>query len=326
MNITSLGYVGIGAPDPKVWLEFATEIIGLMPARACAGEDWGLPAVPGSGPASGGSGIAEDGTVYLKMDERQWRVAVHPNQENLGIMYLGLEVQSKEDLEIAVAELKAAGVAVRLGSKDDARKRAVTGIAFCEDPVGNGIELFYGATVDHHFESPQGMKFLAGDLGLGHLNLLAPNLGDAQDFYTRVLGFKLSDYVRFGAADSANFYHCNARHHSVGLTRVGDIAGVHHMMFEVESYDNVCQCLERVQDAGITITSTLGRHVNDNMFSFYMSSPFGFEVEIGCDGVLVDENWSPYEFVEGDLWGHRGLDPEAIAKNLEALAKKQGVA
>ena len=170
-----------------------------------------------------------------------------------------------------------------------------------------------------------GMQFLAGDLGLGHLNLLAPNLAAAQDFYTRVLGFRLTDYVRFGEEDSANFYHCNARHHSIGLTRVGDIAGVHHLMLEVESYDNVCQCLERAQDAGITITSTLGRHVNDHMFSFYMSSPFGFEVEIGCDGRQVDENWSPYEFVEGDLWGHRGLDPESIAANLEKLSKKQGV-
>ena len=57
-----------------------------------------------------------------------------------------------------------------------------------------------------------------------------------------------------------------------------------------------------------------------------MSSPFGFEVEIGCDGRLVDEDWMPYEFVEGDLWGHRGLDPETIAENLEKLASKQGVA
>jgi hypothetical protein len=38
MDIRSLGYVGIGAPDPRVWLEYATDIIGLMPARACAGE------------------------------------------------------------------------------------------------------------------------------------------------------------------------------------------------------------------------------------------------------------------------------------------------
>jgi 3,4-dihydroxy-9,10-secoandrosta-1,3,5(10)-triene-9,17-dione 4,5-dioxygenase len=170
------------------------------------------------------------------------------------------------------------------------------------------------------------MSFLAGNLGLGHVNLLAAPLEQARDFYTRVLGFSLSDYIRFGDTDSANFFHCNARHHSLGLLKVGELTGVHHLMLEVQTYDMVCQCLERVQDAGITVTSTLGRHVNDNVFSFYMSSPFGFEVEIGCDGLLLDEHWTANEFVEGDLWGHRGLDPETIAENLAKLAQKQGVA
>ena len=74
------------------------------------------------------------------------------------------------------------------------------------------------------------------------------------------------------------------------------------------------------------MTSTLGRHVNDNMLSFYMSSPFGFEVEIGFDGRLIDNTWTANEFVEGDIWGHKFLDPETIEKNLASLAEKQGAA
>ena len=64
MSVRSLGYVGFNAPDPAVWLDYATNIIGLMPARACAGEDWGIPMMPDSGPKSGGRGTAEDGSVY----------------------------------------------------------------------------------------------------------------------------------------------------------------------------------------------------------------------------------------------------------------------
>ncbi|MEH6584403.1 MAG: VOC family protein [Halioglobus sp.] len=326
MKVKSLGYVGFGAPDPGTWLTYATEILGLMPARAYAGEDWGMPAIPGKGPTSGGSGIAPDGSVYLKMDDWQWRIAVHPNQENLGIMYLGLELGSELELADAVAELGAEGVKAVHGTQEQARARAVTGIAYTEDPMGNSIELFYGPTLDRNFQSPLGMSFRTGPLGLGHVNLLAAPLHQAQDFYTRVLGFGLSDYIRFGESDSANFFHCNDRHHSVGLLKVGELTGIHHLMLEVESCDMVCQCLERVQDAGINITSTLGRHVNDNTFSFYMSSPFGFEVEIGCDGLLLDEQWTAHEFVEGDLWGHRGLDPETITDNLAGLAEKQGAA
>ena len=324
MKVCSLGYVGFGAPDPSIWLEYATGIIGLMPARAYAGEDWGVPAVPGEGPASQGSGIAPDGSVYLKMDERQWRIAIHPDEDNRGVKYLGFDLQGKSELEQAVEELRSAGIEAQLGTSDQARSRAVTGIAYTEDPMGNSIELFYGPTTDGHFSSPLDVSFVAGSLGLGHVNLLAPNLAEAEEFYTRFLGFELSDYLRFGEGNSANFYHCNARHHNLGLLKVGDIRGIHHLMLEMQTFDMVCQCLERVQDAGIDITATLGRHANDRMFSFYMSSPYGFEVEIGCDGLLLDENWTPREFVEGDLWGHRNLDPYTISDNLEALAKKQG--
>lgn len=320
MPVRSLGYVGFGAPDPAAWLDYATNVIGLMPARACAGEDWGIPAIPGSGPSSAGSGTADDGSIYLKLDDWQWRIAVHPDTDNRGIRYIGLEVEDQADLESVVEALNAAGHEAGLGTREQADARSVTGIAHTEDPCGNAIELFYGPVIDRKFRSPLGMEFLAGPLGLGHINLLtAGRLEQAQHFYARVLGFDLTDYIFFGGGNVATFYRCNSRHHSMGLLKVGNAYGVHHLMLEVTSVDMVLQCLERVTDAGITITSTVGRHANDGMLSFYMRSPFGFEVEIGFDGRLIDDQWSANQFVEGDLWGHRGLDPETIAKNLAAM-------
>lgn len=320
MAVRSLGYIGFNAPDPAVWLDYATNIIGMMPARACAGEDWGIPMIPDSGPKSAGSGTADDGSVYLKIDDWQWRIAIHPHAEDRGIRYIGLEVESRIDLEAQVAKLQAAGHEARMGTDEEAQARSVTGIAHTTDPCGNALELFYGPVIDRKFVSPLGMEFLAGPLGLGHVNLLTSRfLEEAQDFYTRVLGFELTDYILFGGGNVANFYRCNARHHSIGLLKVERAIGVHHLMLEVTSIDMVLQCHERVTNAGINITSTLGRHANDRMLSFYMQSPFGFEVEIGFDGVLVDDSWSSNQFVEGDLWGHRGLDPESIAKNLAKM-------
>lgn len=322
MSIRSLGYVGFGAPDPAVWLDYATNILGLMPARACAGEDWGIPAIPGSGPKSAGSGIAEDGSIYLKMDEWQWRIAVHPDETNRGVRYIGLEVEDHADLEAFVDRLNAAGFSAEMGTTAQARQRAVTAIAHTTDPCGNAIELFVGPTIDRKFQSPLGMDFLAGHLGLGHINLITSDkLEAAQHFYTRILGFDLVDYIQFGGGNSANFYGCNPRHHSIGLLKVGNVVGIHHMMLEVTQVDMVLQCLQRVQDAGIHITSTIGRHVNDDMLSFYMRSPFGFEVEIGFGGRIIDETWTANEFVEGDIWGHRGLDPATIEKNLASAPR-----
>jgi len=323
MKVRGLGYVGFGAPNPKQWLDFGTKIIGAMPARALPGESWGMPMDPTSGPASKGCGIGEDGSVYLKFDEYQWRIAVHPHPTQRGILYIGFEMASGQDLEDAVKELHEAGFDARLGSLEEARHRSVTGIAFTQDPNGNNVELFYGPCKDYKFQSPVGAKFKTGDLGLGHMNLFVSDLIEVGAFYHQTLGFKLSDYIMFAPGLSANFFHCNPRHHTLGLTRVGDINGLHHIMFEMETSDMVGQALDRAMAAGIQITSTLGRHTNDNVMSFYMSSPFGFEVEIGCEGLLVDENWLPSEFCEGDVWGHKGLDPATITDTAKKITQHQ---
>lgn len=313
MKIRGLGYVGFSVPDPQEWLRFGIDVLGLMPARALAGEDWGTPASKDSGPASKGSGVAPDGTVYLKMDDWQWRMALHPGTA-AGVQYIGLELGSKQELEAAVDELRTAGQFAEMGSAEQARARSVSGIGYTRDPIGNSIELFYGPTLDRNFQSPHNMRFVTGDMGLGHLNLFVDPLDECQEFYTRILGFKLTDYMIFGPNMSANFYHCNPRHHSIGLTRIGEVNGLHHLMLEVEDIDDVGRCLDRAERAGIVITSTLGRHVNDRALSFYMRSPAGFEVEVGCHSVRIDEHWTPSQFVEGDVWGHKGLNPENVQK------------
>jgi 3,4-dihydroxy-9,10-secoandrosta-1,3,5(10)-triene-9,17-dione 4,5-dioxygenase len=317
MKIRGLGYIGVAATDPVACLRYATDILGLMPARAVAGEAWGTPAVPGSGPASGGSGIAADGTVYLKLDDWQWRIAVHPDTGRTGLLYMGFELDSELALEQAVAELSAAGYPAKIGERAQAEARAVAGIAYTSDPAGNAIELFWGPTLDRKFQSPKGMRFDTGDMGLGHVGLLVDRLKDCKDFYVRVLGFRLTDYIEFGPDMSANFYHTNPRHHTIGLMRVGPFNATHHLMLQASDIDQVGQCLERAEAAGTVITSTLGRHANDRMLSFYMRSPLGFEVEIGCEAIRVGDDWTPRAFVEGDIWGHKGLTAEAIQSSAQ---------
>jgi len=54
------------------------------------------------------------------------------------------------------------------------------------------------------------------------------------------------------------------------------------------------------------VVSTLGRHSNDQMVSFYMSTPSGFEVEYGWGGRLVDDAvWQVQRHDRGTLWGHK---------------------
>ena len=318
MQIRGLGYVGLQGPEPKEWLDFATNVCGLMPARAVPGEEWGMPGTDAPGPPSGGSGVAPDGSVFLKMDDWQWRIAVHPAPRP-GLRYLGLEVRGPEELEQAAREIGEAGLSVERAGDPELAARAVHGMLAVADPAGNRVELFHGVTRDRQFASPAGVsRFLTGALGMGHVVLLVPDLGKARAFYCDLLGFRLSDYVAFGPDQGVWFLHCNERHHTVALCRVGDFAALHHLLLEVGEIDDVGCAHDRAVAAGLPITTSLGRHANDRIFSFYMKSPFGFDVEIGTGGLLVDEHWTPNQFVEGDIWGHKGLTAEA----LESAAKQ----
>ncbi|MCP5395259.1 MAG: VOC family protein [Sphingomonadaceae bacterium] len=325
MAISSLGYIGITAHDPRQWLDLCTRDLGMMPARALPGESWGVPGDPADpGPKSAGCGVGPDGSVFLKMDEWQWRVAVHPADGAPGLAYLGFDADTKQGFEDLLSTLEAKGVDVEKCDGSQAAKRSVRELARLSDPAGNALEIFWGPTIDRKFISPHGHEFITGKLGFGHLNLFVSQLEACYDFYTEVLGFRLSDYliIDADAGLSANFLHCNPRHHTVALTRVGDVRGVHHIMFQMENLDQVGKALTRVVKAGWTITSTLGRHVNDRMLSFYFRGPSGFDIEIGCEGLLLDDSWTPNQFCEGDVWGHEGLTPEAIAEMASELERR----
>lgn len=316
MKIKSVGYIGIAAPEPKTWLQYGTEVIGMMPSRAIPGEGWG---VPQSGQEGNRSGLAQDGSVFLKMDDWQWRVAIHPSDDQRRLLYLGLEVEDQLALEALVAELDAQGINVRRGSDEEASSRAVSAIAYLQDPAGNNLELFYGPTKDYNFVSPcHGQQFVAGHLGIGHLNLFVDDLESNFDFYTRVLGFKLSDYIRMGPESALKFLRCNERHHSLALIGMKKVSGLQHLMFEMENIDDVGKTLDRAMQQEVKVSSSLGRHRNDGMLSFYMNSPSGFDVEIGCGCLLIDDSWTVNEFCEGDVWGHHGL-VEAVMASSESL-------
>lgn len=304
MKLHGLGYVGFTATDPAEWLPFGTGVLGMMPARAVPGESFGMPGSPP--PSSGGTGVGADGSVYLKMDDWQWRVGVHPG-EAPGLAYLGFPVADGAALGEAIAEVTAAGVDITGGTAEEAAARGVQGLAWLTSPAGTRVELFHGPVLDLNFVSPHGVEFLAGELGLGHVLLFVADMDANLDFYRNVLGFERSDFFAAGPGMSLHFLRCTPRHHSVGLIHVAPFDAVHHLMVEVCSLDAVGAALDRATDAGCTITSTLGRHVNDRTVSFYMKGPGGFEVEVGYDSVLCGEDWIDHEAIGGDPWGHHGL-------------------
>jgi catechol 2,3-dioxygenase-like lactoylglutathione lyase family enzyme len=107
-----------------------------------------------------------------------------------------------------------------------------------------------------------------------------------------------------------HFYHCNERHHSLAVARAPFElpAKMHHVMFEVNDRDDVGRAFDRAWSADLGIASGLGHHPNDGMFSFYVVSPAGFQVEVGYGGRRIGPDWNDnrrYDRISD--WGHQPL-------------------
>ena len=297
MGARSLGYVWIESADPSQWLSFGTEVLGLMVA----------PAMP------------EDGNVYLKVDERPYRFAIYKGEaERLALC--GWELADEADFEQTKSSLLSAGISFEQGSDDDRQTRKVRDLIRLQDPSGNTLELYWGADLDYaKFVSPCGIAGFEtgfnGDMGFGHAVLPCPKLSETHSFYKDILGFGDTDYMHFKFTDDPadpgqglHFMHVdNPRHHSLALYEdANNPVGCVHLMLEVLDVDEVGYCLDRVNEREIPVVSTLGRHTNDQMLSFYMATPTGFAMEFGCDGLQMDwEGYTPTVSTLPSLWGHK---------------------
>jgi biphenyl-2,3-diol 1,2-dioxygenase len=291
MTVRALGYIGIGVSDMAAWRSFAAGILGAQ-------VDDGT-----------------DGSLRLRFDARAWRIAIEPTGTD-DIAYAGWEVAGPQALAALITRIEATGIAVTRDDGALAAKRGVLDVASFTDPAGMRCELFYGATelTQHPLVSPAGVSgFVMGEQGLGHIVIGTPALAETLAFYRDVLGFGYSDHIAMpvgpGMTIPVQFMHCNARHHTYAFAPpppVPDAKKLIHFMVQVATIDDVGFALDRVMQAGVELAMTLGRHVNDQMLSFYAYTPSGFEIEYGWGARTVDRaTWLPARHTAISSWGHK---------------------
>lgn len=282
MSIRQFGYLGVGSARLDDWRGFATRQMGLQ--------------------------LVDDAESALtfRMDDRRQRLVVDRALAE-GEVCFGWEVADAAALDAIAARLEAAGVAVRRESAALADQRFVAALIAFRDPAGNRLEVFHGPMLaSEPFRPGRNLSgFLAGALGMGHAVLMSPDFDAMLAFYKDLLGFKVSDYINTPV--TACFLHVNPRHHSLALFKHGR-TGMHHLMMELYSLDDVGQSYDLAQAAD-RVAVTLGRHPNDYMTSFYMRSPVSFLIENGWGARQIDEaTWQPEEMTTlASFWGHDGL-------------------
>lgn len=280
MDIRGLSQIGLDVMDLEAWIDYVQALGGQV------------------------SRVRPD-TARVKLDDRPYRLELRATDGPGGLAFVAWDVPDAAALGTACAQLEAAGHTVELATPAECARRRVRGLARTTDPDGTTVELVHGHIHDHvQFVPPAGTgSFVTGELGLGHVVLGTAAYEESRTFYLDVLGFRISDVMRYGDRDIV-FARCNPRHHSLALVPADEPA-LYHFMLEVEGIDDVGRTLSRHRERGIPVSMDVGRHTNDGMFSFYSRSPSGFDVEFGCEGILVDDaTWTVDEITSASVWGH----------------------
>lgn len=263
VQVTELGYLGLGVSDLDAWIHMATDVVGL---ELVEGET--------------------AGTCYLRMDYWHHRIRLIADGSD-DLAYLGLRVAGRSEFECMVARLEQAGLAVRVGSRDEAAERRVQAVMKLEDPSGVPVEIFHGPEVHRHRPfhpgRPMHGRFRTGAAGLGHCVLHQGDVEAAWRFYT-LLGMRGgAEYpAEDGSFDDApTFMHCNERDHTIAFGMGSRDKRVNHIMVEADNMDDVGLTYELVRENAIPVELQPGRHANDEMYSFYFRNPSGWMIEYG---------------------------------------------
>lgn len=289
-----LGYLRVEVADADALGAFFTEVIGLAPGPATA-----------------------DGDRTWTDDAAVQRILVGSGARN-DLTTLGFEALDEDAWDATLARLDDAGHPAAYGGADLALARRAERVAVVEAPWGSAVEIALGL---ERTDAPTPTPLVPGGFltegqGFGHAVVATTAFDESVRFVTDALGMVQSDWLEMELAPGIDlevrFFHCNARHHTLALARAPFELPqhLHHVMFETVDRDDVGHAFDRAFAAGLPLPNGLGRHDNDHMFSFYVGSPAGFQVEVGHGARQVAEPWTDdrrYDRIS--TWGHQPVVP-----------------
>jgi 2,3-dihydroxybiphenyl 1,2-dioxygenase len=286
-----LAYLILELPDPDIVTPSFGEVVGLVPAE------------------TGSTATA------WRNDRRAQRIIVRPGPANDAVV-IGFETVDDDAYDATVARLRAAGAEVVDGTEAEAAERRARRLARTTAPWGVGVEIVAGledsATPFESTLMPGG--FLTDGVGFGHAVFATQDLDASTRFLVDGLGFGQSDWIETELAPGipleVRFFHCNERHHTIALALVPfEIPQrLHHIMFETNRRDDVGAAFDRAWATDLAIPNGLGKHDNDEMFSFYFQTPAGFQIEVGYGARVIHDDWDENRAYDAiSSWGHQPL-------------------
>jgi 2,3-dihydroxybiphenyl 1,2-dioxygenase len=255
------------------------------------------------------------GARTYRNDDRAARVFVEEGPRD-DCSVLGFVATDESAFAEVTARLESAGFPLEDGTFEEAAARGVRQLRYGLSPWAIRFELVLDMQASKApFRSPLvAGGFQTAGVGAGHTALAVLDYADSERFLLDGLGMVQSDWIETEIMDGVDlevrFYHCNERHHSIALAKVPFDLGkvLHHVQFETNEGDDVGYAFDRAWDAGLTFANGIGVHDNEGAFSFYVTSPAGFLVEVGHGTKKVTPEWDgnrKYERIS--RWGHQPI-------------------
>jgi 2,3-dihydroxybiphenyl 1,2-dioxygenase len=310
-----LGYVLVESQRLDAWRRFAADGLGMH-----------LDAAP-------------DDIAAFRMDQHQRRLVVlrGPAED---VTALGWQVDDTETLQAIRSRLAASGVEVTEGNAESARVRGVERFWRFTGPKRLSFELFTSPVLDSGVLRMATSGFVTGAGGMGHVAITSREPDSLLDFWQTTFDARVSDRIEDrldGIGFDFTFLRLNERHHSVAIAatrglRIDPIrTRIHHLNLQAATLDDVVAAYLRCREFGFRIANAIGQHPNDRELSFYVESPSGFEVEVGWNPLVVQDEhaWQTTRYRGISLWGHQPMNLDAVtrvrraARGLASLARRE---
>ena len=170
---------------------------------------------------------------------------------------------------------------LRCEARNDTSPGIPKAVAF-EDPKGTVIEVYAEQTP---LAGKQASVPGIGPLKLGHLAFVVDEPKRYADFYAKVLGFRVSDWI----ADWFVFMRCGPDHHTVNFVR-GKTVKMHHVAFELRDTAHLLAACDFLGAKKIPIIWGPGRHGPGHNVYIYHRNPDDQIVETFCElDKMLDE-------------------------------------
>lgn len=277
-RLRSLRSVSLCSPDAADAAEFYAEVWGLQPVESDRGAAW----------------LRGTGSEHHILEMR------HGEQNALG--KIAFAVATPREIDEAGRRLAALGVPML--SEPGSLEQAGGGYGLqLIDPEGRLVELSANleAVV---LQDPDGRE--AVPRKLAHVVLNTVDIDTVCEFYTDVLGMRISDWSEHQMA----FLRCNADHHVIAFN-AAEWTSINHVAYEMGSIDHFMRGIGRLKHHGRAPLWGPGRHgPGSNTFS-YFADPAGLVCEYTSEVAQVEEDawlcrvWRRTPELS-DLWGTAG--------------------